>query len=207
MGFRFLPFYFLLFLYLLHSKALQAQINPDTSKIRRILEVAYDRDQNLRKSRDSIAFAHQIDSANQFHVKKILDENGWMDRSLIGKKASHGLFLVIQHADLQTQIKYFPLLKASVEKGESQASHMALMEDRIRIRQGKNQLYGSQVTTDPTTGKQVFYPIEDESNVDDRRRKLGMMPLSDYAELFGMMYPDTVSTKVTPVSDVKKKKE
>jgi len=55
------------------------------------------------------------------------------------------------------------------------------------MRQGKNQLYGSQVVYSKT-GEQMFYPIEDEKNVNIRRAKMGLQPLEEYAKLFGITY-------------------
>jgi hypothetical protein len=44
-----------------------------------------------------------------------------------------------------------------VKKGESSGGHLALLEDRIQMRNGKPQIYGSQITRDEETGKQVVY--------------------------------------------------
>ena len=61
------------------------------------------------------------------------------------------------------------------------------MQDRILMNQGKKQIYGSQVVYNKK-GEQVFYPIEDEANVNIRRAKIGMQPIEEYAKLFGIEY-------------------
>lgn len=59
-----------------------------------------------------------------------------------------------------------------------------MLEDRVRIKEGKPQLYGSQLSGNPL----CFDPIEDEAHVDERRRSIGLEPLADYAKRFGLAY-------------------
>jgi hypothetical protein len=165
-----------------------AQTAFDTLAVQTELHAILERDQKTRTGDDSSAFAHYIDSCNLVQVKVLLEKYGWMGRSMIGDKANSALFLVIQHADLKTQLKYFPLLQKSAELGESRLSNVALMQDRILMRQEKKQIYGSQVVYDEVTGAPKFYPIEDEKNVNVRRAKIGMTPLEEYAKFFGIEY-------------------
>jgi len=170
-----------------YSTHLFAQSGIDTMAVRRQLEEILARDQKTRTGKDSVALMQYIDSTNLVQVESLIARYGWMGRSFVGDKANSALFLVIQHADLETQLKYVDLLQHSVEAGESKASNLALMQDRILMRQGKNQLYGSQVVYSKT-GEQMFYPIEDEKNVNIRRAKMGLQPLEEYAKLFGITY-------------------
>jgi hypothetical protein len=55
-------------------------------------------------------------------------------------------------------------------------------------KQGKKQIYGSQLKTNEKTGKYEFYPIEDEPNVNKRRVAIGLEPLEEYAKRFGLDY-------------------
>jgi len=129
----------------------------------------------------------QEDVKNQEQVIKIVDENGWLGISQVGVLANSALFLVIQHASLELQEKYFPLLKESAEKGESNLADMALMDDRIRMRRKLKQLYGSQTVN--INGKNYVWPIEDPQNVDERRKQVQLPPLSDYLKIVGLSYP------------------
>jgi hypothetical protein len=53
------------------------------------------------------------------------------------------------------------------------------MTDRLLVmKDKKKQLYGTQLTS--KDGKLVPQPIEDEANVDARRKELGMPPLADF---------------------------
>src|SRR5436190_2110329 len=79
---------------------------------------------------DSAQFWAYIDSTNLAKVSSIIDKHGWLGKSQIGNRANYTLWLVIQHADLKTQEKYLPLMRASVVRGESGPDNLAYLEDR-----------------------------------------------------------------------------
>jgi hypothetical protein len=178
----------LIFLLLTLTTKAFSQNSVDTLAVKKQLELIFNRDQKTRTSSDSADYRPYIDSCNLAAIEILIEKYGWMGRSFVGEQGNSTVFLVIQHADLATQLKYFPLLEESVKKGESHLSNMALMKDRILMRQDKKQIYGSQVVFNKETGAQEFYPIEDEINVNKRRYEIGMQPLEDYAKLFGIEY-------------------
>mgnify|MGYP001627282963 CR=1 FL=1 len=123
---------------------------------------------------------NEKDSINLTKIKAILDRYGWLGADVVGWQGSMTLFLVIQHADLATQEKYLPMMRAAVKDGKALGSNLALLEDRVAIRQGKRQLYGSQIGRDPETQEYFISPLEDPENVDKRRAGVGLGPLADY---------------------------
>lgn len=183
----FLKQFVILILLILAIRSSHAQTSMDTLSIKRQLESIYERDQKTRSKGDSTQFAGLIDSCNLAHVEMLIEKYGWMGKSTIGIMGNYTIWLVIQHAELPTQEKYFPMLKASVENGESTASHLALLEDRILMRKGQPQIYGSQVVFN-AKGEPVFHPIADEKNVNSRRLAVGLEPIEEYAEHFGIVY-------------------
>lgn len=159
----------------------------DTAAIKAELNAILDRDQKTRKGSDSTAFRSYLDSCNLVQVEKLISKYGWLGKSFVGVRGNQTVFLVIQHSDLETQEKYLPVMQRSVDEGESNASDLALLQDRVLMRQGKKQIYGSQVVFN-NTGGQEFYPIEDEENVNVRRAKVGLQPIEEYAKYFGIEY-------------------
>jgi hypothetical protein len=141
-----------------------------------------------QERRDLFARMAKSDSSNLIIVLKVLRRYGWLGTDVIGEKGNKTIWLVVQHADLKTQKKYLPELKKSVEKGLSVPYYLALTEDRIAMREGKKQIYGSQYTTDMITGKNSLYPIADEAHVDERRKAMGMIPLAEEAKSMGIDY-------------------
>lgn len=123
---------------------------------------------------------NEKDSLNLIEVKKILDTYGWAGPDVVGGRGSTTLFLVIQHADQATQEKYLPMMREAVKNGKAQGSSLALLEDRVALRQGKKQIYGSQIGRDQKTKAYYVSPLEDPDNVDKRRAEVGLPPLAEY---------------------------
>jgi len=122
------------------------------------------------------------DGQNLIRVNTILTKYGWLGPQKVGITGSQALFLVIQHADLQTQQNYLPMIRAAEKNGEILSSNLAILEDRINMRTGKKQVYGSQGFTDKQTGKTYIYPVVDIDHLDERRRAMGMPPMKDYTK-------------------------
>lgn len=125
----------------------------------------------------------RADAKNLARLREIISKHGWPGRSLVGPDAAPVAFLILQHADHETQVEYLPLVKKAVEAGEFDRRQFAMLQDRILVAQDKPQIYGTQLYWDDATGKFELSPIEDEANVDARREKLGMAPLAEYVKL------------------------
>ena len=172
-----------------------------THRLRAELERIHDLDQRDRENighygvgtleRDSVN-AHLMlqDSLNLVRVRTIIDSAGWLGPSEIGTDASGALFLVIQHAGLKTQETYLPEARLAVEEGKLQASSLALLEDRIEMRNGRPQIYGSQIEMKNGIGR--LWPIKDEETVNERRAAVGIGPLEEYAAQFGVAWSPPV---------------
>jgi len=130
----------------------------------------------------------ETDSLNLIKVKSILDSRGWLGADIVGEKGNSCLFLVIQHADLSTQEKYLPMMREAVKSGNARASSLALLEDRVALRQGKKQIYGSQIGWNKDTKLYFVSPLEDPDNVDKRRAEVGLQPLSEYVQQWEIVW-------------------
>ncbi|MBS1668907.1 MAG: hypothetical protein JST58_16150 [Bacteroidetes bacterium] len=159
------------------------------------LEDVFYEDQKYREQMDSVQKSYgwdsremkslmkligEKDSINLIKVKSILDKNGWLGPETVGARGSLTLFLVIQHADLPTQKKYLPMMREAAKNNKLQKNNLALIEDRVALREGQKQIYGSQIGRDPKTGNYFIFPLTDPDNVDKRRVEMGLPPLADY---------------------------
>jgi hypothetical protein len=127
---------------------------------------------------------NKTDSINQVKVKTILDKYGWLGISKIGNQCSSTLYRVIQHSDLNTQEKYLPLIREAVKNKEAKPRDLATLEDRVALRQGKKQIYGTQIGQDKKSLKYYVSPLEDPDNVDKRRAQVELEPLSKVLESY-----------------------
>jgi hypothetical protein len=126
------------------------------------------------------------DSLNKVNLAKIR-EMGFPPKEEVGVGNLTSMIMVIQHSTLDVQKEFFPAVKKMADKGDIRKEIFALLTDRILVSEGKKQIYGSQVKTD-STGKQVFFPMEDELNVNKRRAEMGLEPIEAYAKRFGFEY-------------------
>jgi tetratricopeptide (TPR) repeat protein len=146
-----------------------------------------------------------IDSINVNKVTKILDTEGWVGKNKIGAQANEALFLVIQHSDLGIQEKYLPMMREAVKNGNANSSSLALLEDRVALRQGHKQIYGSQIYWDKKTNKYFVAPLLDPDNVNRRRIKVGLVPLDSYVKMWDIIWNAEEYKKQMPEIEIQKK--
>lgn len=147
----------------------------------------------------------ETDSLNLIKVKKILDERGWLGPNVVGNQGNSTLFLVIQHSDLETQVKYLPMMREAVKLGNAQASSLALLEDRVALGQGKRQIYGSQIGVDQETGEYYVLPLIEPENVNERRKEVGLGSIEDYISNWGLTWDIEEHKERTTRSESEKK--
>jgi len=99
----------------------------------------------------------------------------------VGKWGAGTAFLILDHSPREVMEKYFPYLENAAKNGEASMNNYATMKDRILVNRGKKQIYGTQKYWDGTQSKFVFFPIEDEKNVNKLRREVGLEPLLEFS--------------------------
>lgn len=165
------------------------------------------RDQTLRKlfrvameelSEDSLGRQYyqelvgREDSICQLEIIDIIEHHGWLGISKVGEEGNRAIWLIIQHAPLEIQEKYAPLMEASVKNGESNAGDYAYLIDRIKMRKGEPQIYGSQYRYDRATRERYFYKIANAEGVNARRESVGLFPIEEYARLIRIEYNPSI---------------
>ncbi|MBL9187279.1 MAG: hypothetical protein JNK23_07365 [Opitutaceae bacterium] len=191
-------------------KVLDAKIDkPLRTELRAILDADQRGRQQIAEiekqfGRDSVPMRElwkkieEADRANLAKVTAILDSRGWLGPEVVGSDGSSALFLVIQHANPETQRKYLPMMRAAAKDGRAQASSLALLEDRVALGEGRRQTFGSQIGTDAKTGAYYVLPLEDPDHVDERRASVGLPPLADYVAHWGITWDVEAYKKQLP---------
>lgn len=128
------------------------------------------------------------DSLNLIKVSTMLDHYGWLGSDVIGKAGSKTLFLVIQHADQQTQERYIAIFRNAVIAENAKASDLALLEDRLALSKGRRQIYGSQIGIDRDTRVAYVLPLENPEEVDQRRAEVGLPPIAEYVVKWNIIW-------------------
>ncbi|HMI62162.1 MAG TPA: DUF6624 domain-containing protein [Puia sp.] len=117
-----------------------------------------------------------VDSMNLRKVDSLINKYGWLGPDQVGSDGDATIFAVIQHSSLKSQEKYLPLMREAVKDGKAKANHLALLEDRVALGEGRKQIYGSQLSF---PGYAVL-PLENPDSVDIRRASVGLEPLGVY---------------------------
>jgi hypothetical protein len=153
-------------------------------------------DQDARKevlkdgSGDSPTFRklRKVDQRNTARMKEIIAKHGWPGKGLVGDDGAHAAWLLVQHADedREFQKRCLALLERAVKAREASAVDLAYLTDRVLVAEKKKQLYGTQFRS--VDGKMEPHPIEDEKNVDRRRKEAGLPSMAEYRKMMEELY-------------------
>ncbi len=115
-------------------------------------------------------------------------ELGWPKRTMVGDTAAEGAFYIVQHAvhDTAFQARMLPWLTQAAAAGEASGESVALLTDRIAVRRGEPQVYGTQAKL--KDGRMLLDPIADSANVNTRRARVGLPPLEEYLQRLRQQY-------------------
>lgn len=131
---------------------------------------------------DSLTHEMQlVDSINQEAICDILDTRGFVGSDKVGN-ACAVFWLVIQHAPVELQKKYFPLFEQASRRGDISLECIAMMDDRIAMFENRPQRYGSQIVDGN------LYQLLDPEKVDQWRHEMSMPPLQNYLMQMGISH-------------------
>jgi Family of unknown function (DUF6624) len=125
-----------------------------------------------------------IDRKTTKAVRVAIAKYGWPGKSTVGEDGAHAAWLLVQHAakDPALQKDALARMKPMVETGEVTNADYAYLEDRVAVAEHRKQRYGTQFNgRDPE-------PIEDEANVDARRKEIGLGTMAEYRQDILKMY-------------------
>jgi hypothetical protein len=122
----------------------------------------------------------EVHSRNAERLEEIIRERGWPGRSLAGERGARAAWLVLQHAIAYPALmrRGLDLLREAAVMGQVSEAELAMLEDRIRVLEGRPQRYGTQYDWDER-GEMSPLPIEDPEGVDERRLSVGLPRLAE----------------------------
>lgn len=139
------------------------------------------RDQEMRRDamRGGGGRDATIDHDNTVRLKTIVEEIGWPTVSRVGASAEHAAWLLVQHCpDLSFQQRCLELMRAA-PADEVCPDHVAYLEDRVNVRQGRPQRFGTQLVRRDDGGYEAS-TLADPEHVDTLRASIGLAPLGEY---------------------------
>lgn len=130
----------------------------------------------------------RVHRQNATRLQKILEEVGWPGSGMVGEAGARAAWLVIQHAIGEPAFQRYclQLLQEAAGREEIPPWQPAMLEDRIRMFEGKKQRYGTQLEADEAGNPQP-YPVEDAEHLDERRLAVGLEPMAERLARAGRM--------------------
>ena len=176
-----------------------------------LLYVLHERDQQIRHELMSVQQAYiaeqraelidsivmlvaeqdRADSLNRVAVDSLL-QNGWPEG--LSEQSNRTIWLIIDHADVEYQERYLPLIGQQAVRGTISPSDYATLLDRVNVRRQRPQRYGTQ-TGYKQRDDEVFtfvYPIENIDALDSLRLSVGL----DSMHLYLRQVSETLGTEV-----------
>lgn len=148
----------------------------------------------------------QVATKRSERVCEILNSSPWPGKSTVGAEAASAwISLVKTYTSVQQQLDLMPVIAAGINNGEiAKDNELAVLVDRLRLRVGQPQLFGTQLTEQ--NGFIVLFPLQSDGNVDAFRKEFGMDPLDDHLRAIQNVYRklvvrSTAKVKRLPVAD------
>jgi hypothetical protein len=122
----------------------------------------------------------EMHKRNAARLREIIAVHGWPGRSLVGQNATEAAWMIVQHdiAEPQFLRDMLELFRKEAARGELQAKWAVLTEDRIRMFEGRPQLYATNMNWNEG-GELVVGEVEDPEHLDQRRAAVGLPPFKD----------------------------
>lgn len=164
-------------------QATRSENSPEAPALKKELAKRAERDQKIRKlaiENETVDSGDgEVDKDNRKWLSKLIDQRGWPGKTLVGTDGAHAAWLIVQHADSDRPFQKSCLKKMQKARdGEVSPKDIAYLVDRVRVGEGKKQLYGTQLKT--VDGKMVLNAVEDIANLNRRRQEAAMMPIEVY---------------------------
>ncbi len=130
-----------------------------------------------------------IDNDNTAWLKTIVAQGQWPLISRDGKDAAHEAWLLVQHADDDTDFQetVLKLLEPLILTHDASGKDYAYLFDRVALARNRPQRYATQFAQGKD-GCLLASKTEDPDKIEERRAAVGMPPLADYVKVLTENY-------------------
>ncbi|MBL8014607.1 MAG: hypothetical protein JNK26_00245 [Candidatus Doudnabacteria bacterium] len=116
---------------------------------------------------------------NNLVLDAVISEIGWPTISQVGEEAAYYAYLIaLQTEDVTKQLGYLLLL--SQNRDDIDVSWLAYLTDRVCVRQGRPQEFGTQFADQGD--KLVLRKVKDWQEMEQNRKLANLEPIEEYAQ-------------------------
>jgi len=120
----------------------------------------------------------ELHRANASRLRQIVAVFGWPGHTLVGEQGARAAWRIAQHSigepGFMRQCR--DMIDAASQKQDVPRWQFAMIDDRIRVYEGKPQRYGTQLRNGPDGVEP--HPLENASRVNSMRMQAGLPPLA-----------------------------
>ena len=160
----------------------QSSASPSDPETRSVLLAAAVADESAREGAQGPAYDENIraiDRKNLALLYRLNAKERLPKVSEIGDDGVRAFWLLVQHAHADQQLQKSVLAKIDPATPLFSKQEIALLHDRVAVREGRLQRFATQLMQGPS-GLEPINGIENPSELDERRKQAGLMPLTDY---------------------------
>jgi hypothetical protein len=133
-----------------------------------------------KQQQAAVARVAAVDRAHGEDMKEFVDAYGWPTIDMVARDGTRAAWLLVQHADHDVAFQRHCLehMQKLVDTQQVFAGDVAYLTDRVKVNEGKPQVFGTQFHT---VGNQLVpRKMIDPPNVDKRRASMGLGTLEEY---------------------------
>lgn len=131
--------------------------------------------------------AKTVDTPNTKRLEEIFQKHGFPNNKMVGPDGQTAFMILLQHTiGDRLRVKAVKPITNAFKRRELTPLDYANFIDRLRLHQGKGQLYGSGFEF--KDGKMVLSKTEDLKNLEKRRRRIGLPPMSEAVKMMKEIY-------------------
>lgn len=156
---------------------LRSLLKSDQKYREQINEVRLNDNENQMALRDLSSKMKRTDTINFIVLNRIINRIGWPSKNVFSDSAVDASFFVTLHHSGNEMSYLTPIIEESFCRGEIRNDHYAILTDRVLIRSGVYQKYGTHCRKN-SAGSVDFVSLPDSSFVNERRTQIGLTTLN-----------------------------
>ena len=173
----------------------QGQAPVKNEELRRELLLMLQEDQAVRApfmegrqpTEAELSVMRERDEADTKRLAEILKEHGFPGVRLVGVDGTRAFVTMLLHSpSLELQKRALPHVERAARRREIPPDDFAMLTDDVLAGEGKPQLYGTNFKF--VGGGVALDTTRDPARLDERRRKLGLAPIAEYAKMLAELY-------------------
>tara|TARA_B100001094_G_scaffold231625_1_gene226466 strand:+ start:8206 stop:8823 length:618 start_codon:yes stop_codon:yes gene_type:complete len=132
---------------------------------------------------------NELDKKSSNFILSLLSNYGWPEKSRLSAQTYHKFMTLIIHSSDKKMMQqvFVHVLHDFLHDEGSDYQYFTLYVDKVFSKTHGYQIFGTQFQT-PSENKKSAPKIWNKSHIDERRKKLNLMPLSTYKKMMNHMY-------------------